>query len=69
MAGNKTKDRVYWNDSKATVRRKLDLEDNEDFSKFEVRLLLSLLYRNGLRFLFRIYVLMPIDSSFLLTLP
>ncbi len=40
MAGNK--DRVYWNDSKITVRKKLSLEDNEDFSKFEVGLLLTL---------------------------
>ncbi len=40
MAGNK--DRVYWNDSKTTVRKKLGLEDNEDFSKFEVGLLLTL---------------------------
>ena len=39
MAGNK--DRVYWNDSKKTVRRKLGLQDNEDFSKFEVGLLAS----------------------------
>ena len=37
MAGKK--DRVYLNDSKVTVREKLDLEDNEDFSKFEVGLL------------------------------
>ena len=40
MASNK--DRVYWNDSKATVRNKLKLKDNEDFSKFEVGLLLTL---------------------------
>ena len=40
MAGNK--DRVYWNDSKTTVRKKLGLEDNEDFSKFEVGLLITL---------------------------
>ena len=39
MAGNK--DRVYWNDSKMAVRRKLGLEDNEDFHKFEVELLLT----------------------------
>lgn len=29
------RDRVYWNDSKTTVRAKLGLQDNEDFSKFE----------------------------------
>lgn len=65
MAGKK--DRVYLNDSKAIVREKLDLEDNEDFSKFEVGLLLYpvLFYRNELRFPIRIFVLMPIDSSFL----
>ena len=40
MASNR--DRVYWNDSKTTVRKKLGLQDNEDFSKFEVRLLLTL---------------------------
>lgn len=34
MAGNK--DRVYWNDSKTTVRKRLGLEDNEDFSTFKV---------------------------------
>ena len=47
------KDRVHLNDSKATVRNKLELEDNEDFSKFEVRLLLYplLFYKNRLRFL------------------
>lgn len=34
MASKKT--RVYWNDSKKIVWQKLGLEDNEDFSKFEV---------------------------------
>ena len=63
MAGNR--DRVYWNDSKTTVRKKLGLQDNEDFSKFEVGLLLTLsLYRIGLRLPVRTYVPMLIDSSF-----
>ena len=47
MASNKV--RVYLNDSKATVRKKLDLEDNEDFSKFEVRLLVYPIWRNKLK--------------------
>jgi len=41
MAGDKNRV-VYWNDSKPTVRNRLGLEDNEDFSKFEVGMLLFL---------------------------
>jgi len=40
MAGNRN--RVYWNDSKTTVRNRLGLEDDEDSSKFKVGMLLIL---------------------------
>jgi len=65
MAGHR--DRVYWNDSKTTVRKKLGLEDNEDFSKFEVGFLIPLFSSTemDLRLLVRTYVSMPIDSRFL----
>ena len=42
MFGAFSAGKMYCNDSKVTVRAKLNLMDNEDFSKFKVGLLLNL---------------------------